>query len=62
MRKLKIRLIMWLLHTMYLKETKNGETLFSVVGVGSDFPRFLMYTEDVITRIKLNKIRESITE
>ena len=61
MRKLKIRMIMYLLHSI-TKRRKDGAKLFYIKGSGRDFPKYLMYTEDIITAIRLDRLKESITE
>lgn len=41
---MRIRLIMWILHRMYKKENKP---IYFIKGTGKDYPRYLLYTEDV---------------
>lgn len=62
MRKIKMRLAMWLIHSVSKKMRKNGKNLYTIVGLGKDFPKYLIYTEDFDTRIKLDRIRKEITE
>ena len=61
MRKIKIRLAIWLIHSLSKEMLKDGNNLYTIVGLGKDFPRYLIYTEDFATRMKLDRIRKEIT-
>lgn len=43
MSKLIYTFVMWLLHTQYVK---SGEPIYFIKGVGKDYPKYLLYTED----------------
>ena len=43
MNKLIYRFVMWLLHTQYVK---FRAPVYFIKGVGKDYPKYLLYTED----------------
>lgn len=43
MDKLATRIVMWWLHRWYLK---NKKPIFYIKGLESDYPKYLLYTED----------------
>lgn len=52
MSKLICRFVMWLMHTRYVK---IGEPIFYIRGVGKDYPKYLLYTEDETVYRRMDK-------
>ena len=52
MSELICRFVMWLLHTRYIK---TGEPIFYIKGLGKDYPKYLLYTEDETVYRRMDK-------